>query len=138
MRKASDRAWRETRRKALRQIATMTDEEDAEIRAGIALDPDACEITEEMWARMRPASEVVPDIVAAYRRSRGKQKAPTKQLISLRLDRDVIAHFRARGAGWQRRINAALRKAARLNPTVRAPTITKKSPRARQRPRHDR
>jgi uncharacterized protein (DUF4415 family) len=116
----------------------MTDEEDAEIRAGIALDPDACEITDEMWARMRPASEVVPEIVEAYRRSRGRQKAPTKQLISLRLDRDVIAHFRARGPGWQRRINEALRKAARLTSAARARGITKSSPRARQRPRHGR
>jgi uncharacterized protein (DUF4415 family) len=35
-------------------------------------------------------------------------------LISLRLDRDVIAHFRRSGRGWQSRINAALRKAAKL------------------------
>jgi uncharacterized protein (DUF4415 family) len=137
MLKTSQKVWREARRKALRQLATMTDAEDAEIRAGIAQDPDAFELTDEMWARMRPASEVMPDIVEAYRRSRGLQKAPTKQLISLRLDRDVITHFRARGPGWQRRINAALRKPARLTPTVRAPTITKPS-RARQRPRRDR
>ena len=63
---------------------------------------------------MRPAVEVVPEIVAAYRRRRGPQKTPTKQLVSLRLDRDVIAHFRKRGPGWQRRINDTLRKAARL------------------------
>ena len=37
-----------------------------------------------------------------------------KQQVSLRLDRDVIAHFRAQGAGWQTRLNAALRKAAGL------------------------
>jgi len=137
MSKRANNEWAEARRKALRQLATMTDEEDAEIRAGALSDPDNPPLTDEMWARMRPASEVMPDIVEAYRRSRGRQKAPTKQLISLRLDRDVIAHFRARGPGWQRRINAALRKAARLTPTVRAPTITKPS-RARQRPRRDR
>ena len=37
-----------------------------------------------------------------------------KQQVSLRLDRDVIAHFRAQGAGWQTRLNAALRAAAGL------------------------
>ena len=37
-----------------------------------------------------------------------------KQSISLRLDRDVIASFRRSGRGWQSRINAALRKAAKL------------------------
>jgi uncharacterized protein (DUF4415 family) len=33
-----------------------------------------------------------------------------KQAISIRLDRDVLAHFRAVGPGWQARINAALRR----------------------------
>jgi uncharacterized protein (DUF4415 family) len=134
MSKESDRIWREARRKALRQLATMTDEEDAEIRAGIARDPDAFEITDEMWARARPAIEVVPEIVAAYRRRRGPQKAPTKQLVSIRLDRDVVAHFRKPGPGWQQRVNEALRKVARLKPKERARDITELSPRARRRP----
>jgi uncharacterized protein (DUF4415 family) len=34
--------------------------------------------------------------------------------VKLRLDAAVLAHFRATGPGWQTRINAALRKAARL------------------------
>jgi uncharacterized protein (DUF4415 family) len=29
------------------------------------------------------------------------QKSPTKQLVSLRLDRDVLAHFRSSGRGRQ-------------------------------------
>jgi uncharacterized protein (DUF4415 family) len=58
--------------------------------------------------------EVIPDIVAAYQRTRGRQKAPVKRLVSLRLDPDVVEHFRATGPGWQGRINEALRKAARL------------------------
>jgi len=36
----------------------------------------------------------------------------TKEMVSLRLDRDVLDFFQADGAGWQDRINAALRKAA--------------------------
>lgn len=47
--------------------------------------------------------------------SRGRPKADvTKDAISLRLDPDVVAHFRRGGRGWQSRINAALRKAAKL------------------------
>ena len=35
-----------------------------------------------------------------------------KELVSLRIDQDVLAHFQEGGPGWQDRINAALRKAA--------------------------
>lgn len=47
------------------------------------------------------------------RPGRPKAAAP-KEAISLRLDPDVLSHFRATGPGWQSRINAALRKAAKL------------------------
>jgi uncharacterized protein (DUF4415 family) len=46
---------------------------------------------------------------------RGRPKlAKPKRPVSLRLDDDVVAHFRRGGPGWQSRINAALRKAAKL------------------------
>jgi len=32
-----------------------------------------------------------------------------KRLITIRLDSDVLDHFRAQGRGWQGRINAVLR-----------------------------
>lgn len=57
----------------------------------------------------RPAAEVVPETVEAYRRSRGRPAGSNKQSISLRLDKDVIEHFRATGPGWQARINDALK-----------------------------
>lgn len=44
-------------------------------------------------------------------RMRGAQAAPTKQQVTLRLDRDVLAKFRETGPGWQARINAVLRAA---------------------------
>ena len=47
----------------------------------------------------------------------GPPKAPpalpgVKEMVSLRLDRDVLDFFQEDGPGWQDRINAALRKAA--------------------------
>jgi uncharacterized protein (DUF4415 family) len=43
-------------------------------------------------------------------------KAPSvpgaKEVVSLRLDRDVLDHFQEGGPGWQERINDALRAAA--------------------------
>ena len=35
-----------------------------------------------------------------------------KELVSLRIDRDVLDYFQEGGPGWQDRINEALRKAA--------------------------
>jgi uncharacterized protein (DUF4415 family) len=44
---------------------------------------------------------------------RPKKDAP-KEAVNIRLDPDVLADFRATGPGWQSRINAALRKAAKV------------------------
>jgi uncharacterized protein (DUF4415 family) len=45
-------------------------------------------------------------------------KAPAipqaKEMVSLRIDRDVLDYFQEEGPGWQDRINQALRKAAGL------------------------
>jgi uncharacterized protein (DUF4415 family) len=66
------------------------------------------ELTEEWFKRATVHVGGVPV-------SRGRPKAETtKDAVSLRLDRDVIAHFRRTGRGWQGRINDALRKAAKL------------------------
>jgi uncharacterized protein (DUF4415 family) len=35
-----------------------------------------------------------------------------KELVSLRIDRDVLDYFQDGGPGWQERINEALRRAA--------------------------
>jgi len=58
---------------------------------------------------MRPATGVL----VLDRRGRPRIANP-KQAIKLRLDADVLAHFRSTGPGWQTRINAALRKVARI------------------------
>ncbi|MBF0169161.1 MAG: BrnA antitoxin family protein [Alphaproteobacteria bacterium] len=64
---------------------------------------DSPPVGKRMIMRMKPA-----------KRGRGPQKAPTKEHISVRLDSDLVAHFRAIGPGWQTRLNALLRKAAGL------------------------
>jgi uncharacterized protein (DUF4415 family) len=70
-------------------------------------DPDdAPELTADWLARaeIREGDTVV-------RRGRPKL-AVTKQLVSLRIDQDVLQAFRDTGPGWQSKVNAALRKAA--------------------------
>ena len=36
----------------------------------------------------------------------------SKEMVALRIDRDVLEHFQQGGPGWQERVNEALRKAA--------------------------
>ena len=94
-----------------RDVHIPTDAEEAEAQRAIAHDPDAPEWTEADWTRARPATEVVPHIVERHRRPRGKQKTPTKEKVTVRLDAGIVAYFRATGRGWQTRLNEALRRA---------------------------
>ncbi len=79
-------------------------ESKADMPTGWVDPDDAPELTDEWFenADLKKAGKVV---------RRGRPPGSAKQLISLRLDADVIEKFRAGGAGWQSRINDALRKA---------------------------
>ncbi len=55
---------------------------------------------EAMFAKKRQPDIKSPALPAA------------KELVSLRIDRDVVEHFQAAGPGWQERMNDALRAAA--------------------------
>ena len=85
--------------------------EDVAIRVGAARDPDNPELTVEDFAKTRPAVEAVPKLVEEYRRTRGKQKSPTKVHLNIRLDADIVARLRESGDGWQTRLNDILRSA---------------------------
>ena len=62
-------------------------------------DPDNFLKTDEDWAQ---ATVHRPGL-------RGPQKAPTKKPLAIRLSPDVVEYFKATGAGWQSRIDSALR-----------------------------
>jgi uncharacterized protein (DUF4415 family) len=71
------------------RVEALTDEE---IEAAVREDPDAAPIADEdFW---RKAELVLPE---------------PKELISIRLDRDVLDWFRSAGRGYQTRVNAVLR-----------------------------
>ncbi len=68
---------------------------------------DAPELTEEMLdrAEIRHGDKVI---------KRGRPPlAQPKEAIKLRIDQDILAAYRETGSGWQTRINADLRKAAK-------------------------
>jgi len=62
---------------------------------------DSPELSDALIKQMKPA------------RGPGRPRALNpKQSVTLRLDREVVSHFKATGAGWQTRINATLKTAA--------------------------
>ena len=64
--------------------------------------------------RGRPMSEAFPQFASQMKR-RGRPKSNnSKQIITIRLDRDVLERLKADGSGWQTRVNAILRKAMGL------------------------
>jgi len=81
-------------------------------------DPTDEPVTAEEMQRARPVREAAPDLAAALeahqrRTARGAQKSPTRVAISLRIDREALARYRATGRGWQTRMSADLSRAAR-------------------------
>ena len=75
------------------------------------IDDDNPEWTRQDFAKARPIGDF-PELAAAFPKSKGgRPRGSNKQAVSLRLDRDVIAKFKATGAGWQSRINEVLRRA---------------------------
>ena len=68
------------------------------------------ELPEVTSAMLERAQYRVGGRLKAHPRRRGLQKAPKKIALSLRLSPEVVKHFRAKGRGWQTRIDEALRK----------------------------
>ena len=71
--------------------------------------------------RPRTLNDARTEAEAAFKKTTAKvAEAPPKktalpgvrELVSLRIDQDVLEYFREGGAGWQDRINEALRRAA--------------------------
>lgn len=90
----------------------LSDDEEAAIQRMIASDPDNPEITDEQAARRKSFSEAFPALAESARRNRGRPPvAKPLQQISIRLDPEVIAKFKATGKGWQARINDVLKRA---------------------------
>ena len=73
------------------------------------VDPDDAPELEEAWfadAQLHDGEKPV--------NKGGRPRGSDKEMVTLRLDKAALAHFRAQGAGWQTRINDAVRKAAGL------------------------
>ncbi|MCS6763215.1 MAG: BrnA antitoxin family protein [Candidatus Protistobacter heckmanni] len=85
--------------KAKTKLVKNTPSGDAAVQRGIAVDPDAMEVSADDFRRMKPLGK------------RGRPPAENpKVLLTVRYDKDVVDAFKAGGDGWQTRMNAALRE----------------------------
>ncbi len=75
---------------------------------------DNPELTTEQLARMQLGSECLPPDFAAALDQRGQRMAAkvVGVPVSLAVDPDVLAAYKAAGPGWQARMNAVLAKGA--------------------------
>ncbi|WP_118184556.1 BrnA antitoxin family protein [Paraburkholderia phosphatilytica] len=92
--------------KLIRNTATT----EAAIQRGIAADPDNPEWTANDFAKARPFVEVMQK-----RMGRPPKENPKEQL-TMRYDAEVLEAFRATGAGWQTRMNDALKTYLKEHP----------------------
>jgi uncharacterized protein (DUF4415 family) len=79
------------RRRGRTDLARLAQKTDAEIEDGAVSDADNPPATAEWLARAKPVER------------------PMKEPISIRIDSDVLAWFRAQGDGYQSIMNAVLR-----------------------------
>jgi uncharacterized protein (DUF4415 family) len=89
------------------------------------LDNDAPEATKEWFTKARPASEMLGELFgdkAAKEMLKPKRGRPAlakpKEHVNIRLDADVLGAFKETGAGWQTRVNNALRDWLKTHPKV--------------------
>ena len=86
--------------------------EEVAINVGIARDPDTKELTDEDFARMRPAIEGFPDLVAESLRRRCKEEPSGNGYVTIPIDNDLLKHFLdGAGQNWHILLNDTLRKA---------------------------
>lgn len=83
------------------RLTRNTVAEEDRIRAAIKTDPDTRDLTAQDFAKMVPFPEMM--------RRRGRPKAAKHKVpVTLRLEPEVVEHFRRDGRGWQTRVNDAL------------------------------
>ena len=76
------------------------------------------ELTEEDFKQAVPFSALPESLQAKLStlKTRGPQKAPLKERITIRLSREVVEQFRATGSGWQTRMDEALKEWIKAHP----------------------
>ena len=75
-------------------------------------------LTAKDFKHFLPAAEALTPSLRVKLGVRGPQKSPPKDRITIRLSHEVVEHFRASGAGWQTRVDAALKDWLKTHPSA--------------------
>lgn len=87
--------------KSGRKVKLPTPEEEVAIQADIASDSDTYELSDDELKQLKCVGR--------------PYAATTKEKITIRLSREVVESFRASGAGWQTRLDEALKEWLRMH-----------------------
>ncbi|MEM7209074.1 MAG: BrnA antitoxin family protein [Pseudomonadota bacterium] len=69
------------------------------------------ELSSDDMRHFEPAHALIPEIVEEFKRARGRPKSDNPKVsVTLRLDAQIIEHFKSGGKGWQTRINQVLKQ----------------------------
>jgi uncharacterized protein (DUF4415 family) len=81
-----------------RNVVMPTVEDDTQINAGIAADPDTFELSDAAFNRLTPM------------RGRGRPLGSGEKVqMTVRFDAEIIDTFKSTGEGWQTKMNDALK-----------------------------
>ncbi|MBQ1782088.1 MAG: BrnA antitoxin family protein [Gammaproteobacteria bacterium] len=92
-----------------RVVEMPTAADDADITAAAMVDPDNAPLSDAEWQRLRPT----------VKRGRPRAANPATP-VSIRLPQELLARYKAGGAGWQTRMVAALESFASEHPEALA------------------
>ena len=81
------------------RVILPTAEEDLVIQTGIRTDTDTYELSKAEFSELKP-----------LRARGGPAGSGKKTQVTMRFDADVVEAFRSKGAGWQTKMNQALRE----------------------------
>lgn len=108
----------------------LTDKEEADIQKMIASDPDNPEISDEQTKQGKPFKEALPELYESIQRSRGRPRLEKpKEAVTLRVDPDTLARFKATGKDWRAKMAEVL-DAADASATSGKPTRDRSAGRA--------
>ena len=103
------------------KIKRPTPEEEVEIAAQIAVDPDTYEWKEEDWERAQTTQDLFPEVAELARKRQVDLKEGVIEQVTITLDRETIAWFKAQtredgatgGTAWLALVEQTLQSLAR-------------------------